>query len=82
MLLAGSGAGSVPAGPGGASPPVGGGRSNGSAGRGLDRVTSSSTRVGRACVGGVSSSLKVGVARAIMGFTGMGCPGGGARAVW
>jgi hypothetical protein len=63
--------GSLPAGPDGAAPPVGGGRSNGSAGRGLERVTSSSTRVGRACVGGVSSWSNVGVVRAMSGFTGM-----------
>jgi hypothetical protein len=71
VTLAGAAPGSVPAGPDGAAPPVGGGRSKGSSGRGLDLVTSSSMRVGRAWVGGIISCWNVGVERAIAGLTGM-----------
>src|SRR4051812_33435114 len=57
--------GSPPPGSVGADPPLGGGRSNGSVGRGWERLTSSSIRAGRVKGGGVRSSSTVGVVRAI-----------------
>src|SRR5437868_13314539 len=48
VVVAGTLDGGVPAGCDGASPPLGGGKSKGSEARGCERLTSSSTRSGRA----------------------------------